>query len=616
MCGISGYYSPNGYFNPDHLKSMATTIVHRGPDHTGYFHHVAAGLAHNRLSIIDRSEAAHQPFISADDRYVIAYNGETYNFREIARDLGIQPKTQSDTEIVVEAFAREGVDFIHRLNGMFAMAIYDKESRELSLFRDRFGIKPLYYYWDGQQFAFASELKALLQLPIEKNIDKESLNDYLFLEYIPQPRTIFQHIYQLPNGHTLKVNDQGIELNAFYKLLDRVPELQHTTKETDALEEFNALMAQSVSHRKISDVPVGAFLSGGTDSSLICAHFQQSSDIPVKTFNIGFETAQYDESAYAAAVAKSLGTDHHHHPMKLDNLAAIEAAITTHYDQPFAVSSVLPSLQVASISKPRVTVALSGDGGDELFMGYGHYRWLDRIRRMERLGGKSGRKLAGKVLSLMSSRMQRGGQVLDFDRLNTGWPHVWSQEQYMWSEKDIAGLTGRAYRHQTTLNTWQEIDQLDITDELKVSLFDISHYLADDLLYKVDTASMAHSLEVRVPFLDHHLVEFAVGLPLDLKIRNGEQKYLLKKALEPHLPHDLIYRKKWGFGAPVDNLLRKDLQRIRTQYLSEKELDKHSLFDPKAVEKMLTSFEGGAHHHYKKIWALVVFQMWFNKHFN
>jgi len=614
MCGIAGFFSKS--YTEASLQKMTNALAHRGPNATNYFLDAekGVGLGHRRLSIIDLSEAANQPFYSNCGRYVMVFNGEIYNYRELAVKLPFRFKTSSDTEVLLQAYVHFGDDFVNHLNGMFAIAIYDTQANELKLFRDRIGIKPIYFYRKGNDFAFASETKALLQLAIDKEINVEALKDYLFLEYIPASKSIFKHIQKLEAGHALsRKSDGSISLVSYYNLLEKFNK-KGEIKVEQAKSEFQEIFSKSVAYRSISDVPIGAFLSGGTDSSLVCATFQKQNAQPINSFNIAFKEADYDESPWAKKVAEQLKTNHHVSVSTAKDSLELIKQLPKHYCEPFASVSTIPTLQVSQHARQEVTVALSGDVGDELFMGYGYYHWYNRLAKVQKLGGGLGRKLTAALLNFGNLRQQRAARVFDAPDLEKMWLHVWSQEQYMFSEKEISSLLGENYRHETLLADWQTIEKLPLSPFEKISLFDLRHYLPNNLLHKVDIASMAHGLEVRVPFLDHNLVEFAINLPQSLKIQEGEQKYLLKKVLESYLPKPLIYRKKWGFPAPFEHWLQDDLKPLIAYYLNEAVLQKQGIFSPAFVAQLLKEFVSGKTHHFKRVWALLYFQLWYEEY--
>ncbi len=615
MCGIAGVFSMDRVIDESGLVRMAQALSHRGPDSEGLYINPSrtVGLAHRRLSIIDLSERANQPFTSQCGRYVMVFNGEVYNYKSIAKTLDIPLCTDSDTEVVLEAFVRWGPDFVEHLNGMFAIAIYDTLAAKIFLFRDRMGIKPLYYSYDGRQLAFASESKAILPLRDTVALNLEALKDYLFLEYIPAGQSIFKHIHKLEKGTALTLDAQGLRFHRYYDLLQRF-DPQSGLSETACLDRLHADLENSLRLRQISDVPIGAFLSGGVDSSLICGMFQKVSKDPIATFNIGFENAAFDESGYAHQVAEKLKTDHRSVIADEDYALQFYQKVSAAYDEPFAAPSTFPTLLVCREAKKEVTVALSGDGGDELFMGYGYYNWMDRFTKMSRYGGNHGRRLAGKLLSLMGTKQARAARILDHEGGYRAWLHIWSQEQYMFSEREIADLTGQDYVHKSLEKDWKDIHAMDIHPYEKISLFDINHYLADNLLYKVDIASMHFGLEVRVPFLDHHFVESAINMPLHYKVNQGTQKYIQKRLLTRFLPEELVYRKKWGFPAPIGDWLNNGLRFLIETYLNEKTVRKQGIFNPYVIRRLLTEFRQGRTFHYKRVWALVFFQLWYKNY--
>jgi asparagine synthase (glutamine-hydrolysing) len=611
MCGIAGYYSTSQRFDSGTLDAMTKSLAHRGPDHAATFIKEHVGLGHQRLSIIDLSPAANQPMTSRSGRYTITYNGEVYNFKALALELGME--TNSDTAVLLEAFHTWGTAFVQRLNGMFAMALYDHQEKELHLWRDRIGIKPLYYFYDGNDFAFASELKALAHLPVQRKLNQEAIADYLFLEYIPEPLTPFQQFYKLEKGHYLKVDQSGLKKTAYFDLLNQIDPKLALHNEQDCIAAFDEQLTAAVRRRTVSDVPVGAFLSGGNDSSAICSKFQEISEQPITGFTIAFDEKRFDESQYAIQVARELGIDHQISTVSAASSLQLVKRIVDHYDEPFAVSSVIPMLQLSAHASKQVKVVLSGDGGDELFMGYGYYRWSERMRHMARFGS-IGQKMAANLLPLWGNRGKRAARIFDSKSSSRDWLHLWSQEQYMFTENEITALTGTSYQHQTTVEDHDRIWELDCSTFDKIALFDLRHYLANNLLHKVDIATMAHGLEARVPFLDHEMVTFAINQPHAMKINGGMQKYLLKKWLEKRLPHALVHRTKWGFPAPVEEWLKKELSPLIDQYLAPEALEKSGLFNPSEVQRYALAFRSGAHYHYKRIWALIGFQMWHERY--
>ena len=614
MCGIAGTISPN--FSQHHLHLITRALQHRGPDAEGFYFDAKAnlGLGHRRLSIIDLSEAANQPFYSHDGRYVMIFNGEVYNFKELAVKYGIQPRTSSDSEIILEAFARKGVGCISDFNGMFALAIWDILEKKLFLIRDRFGVKPLVFYHKGNDFAFASELKALLKLPVGKKINLAALQDYFFLEYVPDAKCILEDFYKLPKGHYLVFENGNVSIKSYYRFTDKITARPLAVKkEKNALDEFEELLESAVRYRQISDVPIGAFLSGGTDSSLICALFQKQNINPVNTFTIGFDVAGYDESGYASQVAGILKTNHSETHLTDKSSVEIADHITDFYDEPFAAPSTIPSYLVCKVARQKATVAMSGDGGDELFMGYGYYDLYRKVKRLYRMDAGIGRQLIKTLFSSLGNRYVRASRLFGLPSKDM-FVHLWSEQQYMFSEKEIGSLLNLAETNLSVKESWRQINKMPLSDFEKISLFDIEQYLAYNLLYKMDSASMANSLEVRNPYLDYRLMEYSFNLPQEYKIKGGTTKYLMKKLLEKYLPKELVYRRKWGFPAPIGNWLSRDLSYLIDSWLNPVLIRSQGIFNEKQVAYYVSEFRKGKKYHDKRLWALIFFQMWYAKY--
>lgn len=546
------------------------------------------------------------------------YNGELYNYKEVAVKYNIQPRTSSDSEIILEAFAKKGVECVQDFNGMFALAIWDRRDKKLFILRDRFGVKPLVYYLKGNDFAFASELKALLQLPVEKKINSTALQDYLFLEYIPNANSILQDFYKLPNGHYMLVemgeDKVKVEVRSYYDFREKIaPRPLAARKENEVLDEFEDLLSSAVKYRQVSDVPIGAFLSGGTDSSLICALFQKQNTSPVNTFTIGFDVAGYDESGYASQVASILKTNHSETHLSDKSSMSIVDHVADYYDEPFAAPSTIPSYLVCKEARKKVTVAMSGDGGDELFMGYGYYELYKKIRKIYRIDPGIGRYLVQSIFKMKGPRYERAARLFNLPSKDL-FAHLWSEQQYMFSEKEIGSLLNLKDTSLSIKDNWRRIDSMKLDDLEKISLFDIEQYLANNLLYKMDSASMANSLEVRNPYLDYRLVEYSFNLPLEFKIRNGTAKYLMKKLLKRYLPDELVDRRKWGFPAPIGDWLSRDLSYLVDKWLDPQRIRQQGIFNEKQVAFYVNAFRSGKKFHDKRVWSLIFFQMWHHKY--
>jgi asparagine synthase (glutamine-hydrolysing) len=632
MCGIAGFYSPNKKYSKEDLVHMTKSLIHRGPDAEGFFMDDIVGMGHRRLSIIDLSDRANQPMTSANGRFVIAYNGEVYNFSEIGARLQkekgksdtIKFKTSSDTEIILEAFSTKGVDFVEELNGMFAIAIYDKVEKSLYLIRDRVGIKPIYYYWDGENFAFASELKALKTLKNNNyRINHQAINSYLHVGYVPSPDSIYHNVKKLNSGCWLKINADGIETRRYWNLKTKLTE-QTVTNKQQAMIRMSDLLISSVQYQLKSDVPFGVFLSGGIDSSLISAQAVLLSSVKVNTFSIGFEENSHNESEYAREIAKHLGTDHHEFMVSYDDAMKLIESVVDTYDEPFADSSAIPTMLVSKLARQYVTVALTGEGGDELFLGYGAYNWA---RRLNNPAVKLFRKPSALLFNNLSSRYQRVAHMLEYRNTTSLPAHIFSQEQYMFTDWEIENLLTGDFTDSLEVPVNDEklpglffpkFHQESATNRKLNSmetqaLFDLEYYLQDDLLTKVDRASMKYSLETRVPYLDHRLIEFAVNVSPKLKVKEGIQKYLLKEVLYQYIPKKLFDRPKQGFAIPLNKWLQTGLRYLIDDYLSQEIIEKHNVVKYSEVKNLIDRFFAGSEYLYNRIWLLIVLHMWFEK---
>lgn len=606
MCGIAGIFSNTKQFSEEQLRKMADVISHRGPDADGYFSKDNVCLAHKRLSIIDLSSDANQPMHSQNGKYTIVYNGEVYNYDDLRREQSIKTQTSSDTEIVLEMLAKTGTEALEWFNGMFSIALYNDEDKSLLIARDRVGIKPLFYFWDGEVFAFASELKSLLQLDYIRNQSEHNsvaINEFLHLGYIPEPNTIYKNIYKLPAGSYLKIKDNGPVIEHYWKITSHIsPEVYDN--ELQAKEILRDLVEDSVRLRLKSDVDFGAFLSGGIDSSLVAAIAQRNLNSKLNTFSIGFDNAKHDESQYARKVAEYLGTDHHEQIVTEKEAVQLVPELLNIYDEPYADSSAIPTLMVSKMARENVTMTLSGDGGDELFMGYGAYKWAERLS-----GGslKQFRKPVSALASVMSSRFKRAGKVLEYESVDTIKSHIFSQEQYFYKRQEIKSMLNPDF--QSAINLQEDYSNVARTLEPAEaqSVFDMHYYLRDDLLTKVDRASMHHALEARVPLLDHNIVEFALNVSPRLKVKDGVQKHLLKELLYDYVPSQFFQRPKWGFSIPLNNWLQTDLQFLISDYLSPQVVAEVGIVDNKYVQKLVKLFMGGKNDYlYNRIWLLII----------
>jgi asparagine synthase (glutamine-hydrolysing) len=617
MCGIAGFYSINQKFTESNLQNMTTALSHRGPDADGFFYTGVCGLGHRRLSVIDLSEAANQPMFTPDERYAMVYNGEVYNFKELRKQIDTPLRTNSDSEVILELFAKMNIRSVYWLNGIFALAIYDQFEKALYLFRDRVGIKPLYYYYDEENFAFASEIKSLLELPqIAKNLDKSAVADFLHLGYIPAPKSIYQNIYKMPAGSWLKISPQGLVQDQYWSLAEKVHDTATQKKigiwnrEAEAKQQLKKVLLSAVNYQLVSDVPLGVFLSGGIDSSLVTALATQESDNQVNTFSIGFKENKFNESEYARAIAKHLQTNHHELMVSTEEAKALIPQLIDIYDEPFADSSAIPTLLVSKLARQHVTVALGGDGGDELFLGYGMYQWAERLAKP--FWQTVRKPVAGTLRMLKGNKYQKARSLFNYSKKQDLASHIFSQEQHLFSKKEIANLlinqTGQS--KYGFLPVKRNLNAMEAQ-----ALFDLQYYLQDDLLVKVDRASMRFALEARVPLLDHRVIEFAINLAPELKYKNKTSKYLLKQVLYDYAPAKLFDRPKQGFAIPLIDWLKTDLKYLIDDYLNENIIKHYGLVKYEAVDSIKKQFLKGNSYYYNRLWALIILHQFMAKHF-
>ena len=623
MCGIAGilYRDAARPVAPELLGRMSAVLAHRGPDDAGIHRRGGVGLVHRRLSIIDLSPAGHQPMTNEDESCWIVFNGEIYNFLELRPGLlqrGHRFRSQSDTEVILHLYEEHGVECLRLLRGMFAFAIWDAPRRQLVLARDRLGKKPLCYHWDGEAFRFASEAKAILQDPaVEPRPDPAGISQYLTYGYVPSPGSAFQGLRRLPPGHYLTWQDGRVQVARYWRLR-RDRKLQRP--EAEWCGEIRDRLQEAVRIRLVSDVPLGAFLSGGIDSSAIVAMMSRASSGPVKTFSIGFDEPEYDELRYARLVAERYGTDHHELVVRPDAVDVLPK-LSWHFDEPFADSSAVPTYYVSQMTRQHVTVALNGDAGDENFGGYDRYlasllaasfdRWPGAalLRRAIRWGLRLWPRTG-----VRTSLLARGRRFLDGlsevpERRYARWfCHFYGdRKDELLSPAFRAGLDG-ADALEVLLAAYRESEAPDFADAtLGV---DVGLYLPDDLLVKVDIASMAHSLEARSPFLDHEFMEFAASIPSDLKIRGRTKKYILKRALAELVPAEILHRPKMGFGVPIDHWLRHELRDLVHDTLLAPRARSRGYFRPEVVQRFLDEHTSGRAGWHYLLWNLLMLELW------
>ncbi len=630
MCGISGIVNLQQAAPPDKalLLAMNNSLSHRGPDADGSYCDQHVALGHRRLSIIDLA-AGQQPLFNEDGSVVVVFNGEIYNFQPLAEELaalGHQFKTHSDTEVIVHAWEQWGADCVSRFHGMFAFALWDKNQRRLLMARDRLGKKPLYYtQLANGSLLFASELKALLVHPeVKPVLNDQAIEDYFALGYVPEPKSIFTGIHKLSPGYLLQTQyDQPLAKPQQYwnVRFDRPV----SGSETELVDELQQQLKQATAERMLAEVPLGAFLSGGVDSSAVVALMAELSQEPVNTCSIGFDEAGFDESEYARQVAQRYHTQHHSKIVSTSDYDLLDRLVSV-YDEPFADSSAIPTYRVCQLAREKVTVALSGDGADEMLAGYRRHRWHMNEERMRSFMPLSLRQAIFGPLGSLYPKLDWAPRVFrgktTFQALaresSAAYLHTVSitskaMRQRLFSTAFKLRLQGYGvddvFRHHAA--DAQTDDPLQL-----IQYLDIKTYLPGDILVKVDRASMANSLEVRAPFLDHQLVEWMVNVPATMKISGRNGKAILKKAMEPYLPHDLMYRPKMGFSVPISNWFRGPLkQRVREALLSEVMADS-GLFDQHYIKTLLDEHQSGLREHSAVLWSLLMFESFLRQQLN
>ncbi len=620
MCGIAGIVDRKGLPDRADLEAARDSLAHRGPDDARTYVNPCgeAALLFRRLSIIDLSAVANQPLANEDERRWIVFNGEIYNFPTLRAELeraGHRFRSHSDAEVILHGYEEWGEACVDRFVGMFAFAIWDEDARTLFAARDRLGIKPLYYQETSDGVRFASELKALVALPGgPQRIDQAALWHYLARGYVSPPRTIYAEARSLPPAHhlTWSASRGGVRIERYWDPIaayDRGRARLDTPSMDEATEALDGLLRDAVRLRLVSDVPIGAFLSGGLDSSTVVALMAQVADSKVRTFTIGFEAREHNEAPFAKAIAAHLGTDHTELYATEQQALDFIPRLADHYDEPFADSSALPTYLVCLLARQQVTVALSGDGGDELFGGYRHYETVERrLNRARRIPGFAREWIAKAAGTSRHSRAQRALVSLPLAAQTEAFFDYFTS---LWRPMELAKLApdlppapglpaGR-------------LDDRAATHLMTFSLSDLQRYLPDDILTKVDRASMAVSLEARVPLLDHRVVEFMVGLPDNFRVEGGRRKALLRRVLAKYVPSALIDRPKQGFGVPLDAWLRGPLRWMLDQDLSADRLRREGLFEPTAVRAVVDRFVRGDIGH-DRVWVLLMYQMWAEKY--
>lgn len=651
VCGLAGVLLSERKSIPisDLVDDMAATLMHRGPDSGGNWVDTAQGigLSHRRLSIVDLSEHGQQPMMSQNRRYVLAYNGEVYNHQKVRANLEqetgpIPWSGHSDTETIIEAIAHWGLEkTLTELVGMFAMAVWDRQNRELTLTRDRIGEKPLYFGILQGTLIFGSELKALRKVPdCTFVVNPQAVASFMRVGYVPEPHSIYESISKVPAGTFITFSNDDVARNilpppqtywSFVDVAMRGVALQsRKTSLPDSVDTLEKLLSDSIGGQLMGDVPVGAFLSGGIDSSTVVALMQNLSRAPVKTFSIGFSEVGFDESKYAEEVARHLGTDHYSMTVSAKDAQTVIPKLAGIYDEPFADSSQIPTYLVSKLAREKVTVSLSGDAGDELFAGYNRYsigakRWdaVSRIPRvvremMSRLIVKTSAEFLNAALSPTLGHLSSTFGRQPGDKL-----HKVARVLSARTDRELyEGLISTGYPELILLNsrelerTYTKSWPIDSDLVHQMMALDTLGYLPGDILVKVDRASMSHSLESRMPFLDHRVMEFAWSLPLEMKLNNTESKIVLRRVLEKHVPRELFERPKMGFGIPLAEWLREPLRQWAEDLLTKESLNSSAFFNVPLVRKQWAEHANQSRNHQYSLWNILMFQAWFQKSIN
>lgn len=630
MCGIAGIFHLWGdhHIDPELIAGMNDKQFHRGPDAGDYYFDAGLALAHRRLSIIDLSGSG-QPMISACQRMVIVFNGEIYNFKDLQQDLrqrGYRFNSQGDTETILNAYLAWGEHCVDHLRGMFTFAIWDRQKKTLFMARDRLGIKPFFFSLlsDGH-FVFGSELKVLNAHPLfDKTLRDTTIEDYFTFGYVPEPHTIYQHAYKLQPGHhlLLKKGDKTLPCSQQYWDLNQAQQPVPSSEEVN--QQLHDRLKQAIDMRMVADVPLGAFLSGGVDSSSVVALMAQAQSTPVNTCSIGFDTQAFNETEYANRVAHRYATDHREEFINQDDFDLVDK-LAGLYDEPYADSSAMPTYRVCELAKKHVTVSLSGDGADELFAGYGRYRWHANEEKIRSLLPLWFRQAVFTPLGAWypkldwAPRVFRAKTTFQSMAMDTvqGYHNSISilrqdERNKLFSKDFKARLKGYS-----SLQVFKQYEhKLTGLDPLKIAQYlDFKTYLVGDILTKVDRASMAHSLEVRVPFLDHKFVEWAFNIPSSLNLQRGITKYPLKHAMEPYLPHDVLYRRKMGFSVPLALWFKGPLKERLYQTLLSPQMKNSGYFDMQQISRLIKQHVGGVRDNSAPLWTLMMFESFLRQQF-
>jgi asparagine synthase (glutamine-hydrolysing) len=628
MCGLTGFCDFNKKLTKKDLNTANDVLLHRGPDsgNVEVFEtdNAVIGFGHRRLSILDVSENGSQPMFSDDKNIVVVLNGEVYNFKEIREELiglGYSFHSDSDTEVIIKAYQQYGIDeAVKKFIGMFAIALYDIKKQAIYLLRDRPGVKPLYYYYNKGLLLFASELKSIYTYPgFEKNINEKAISLFFNYGYIRAPYTIFNNTYKVQPGHYIKIDirQQKTEDVTYWDVFDYYNKPKLKISEDDALEKIESLFTSAFQYRMVSDVPVGVFLSGGYDSSVVAAILQKNSTQKIKTFTIGFSEEKWDEAPHAKKIAAHLGTDHHEYYCTTKEAQDIFPLLADIYDEPFGDSSGIPTTLVSRFARKQVTVSLSADGGDEIFAGYSRYDYLQKLNKVFTKSPdfllNTGKVVSNAAIGMFPAlkkvhKIARLSEILNTYKSN-GLSDIYCRH---FNYKEISTLING---FDPKIGLLDDIGKMNDGNDFmnKIIGYDYKTYMVDDVLTKVDRATMSIGLEGRDPLLDHRIIEFVSQLPSQFKYNNGEKKYLLKKIVHKYIPKELMDRPKAGFTFPMQEWLTTDLKEYLFYYINEEQLAKHNYINIKKAISMRDEFLAGKLKMETQIWLILMFQMWWNR---
>jgi asparagine synthase (glutamine-hydrolysing) len=634
MCGIAGFVDLNKSSSEATLATMTYAVPHRGPDGQGtYFletSNASVGLGHRRLSIIDLSAAANQPMHY--NRLHVVFNGEIYNYNEIRENLlstGHQFTTHGDTEVILHAWQEWGEACIGQWRGMFSLVLFDEERQEFVCIRDRAGVKPFYYYWKDDLFLFGSELKSIVaHNGFQKELDVNAVASFLQYGYVSHPHCIYKNTFKLPPGHLLRfsLRTKQICITQYWNVFDYYNKPKLHVSLPDAISTTEEILTKAFQYRMVADVPIGVFLSGGYDSTCVTALLQKNSSEKIKTFTIGSADKKLDEAPFAKEIAQRLGTEHTEYYCTPKEALEVIPYLPYYYDEPFADSSAIPTILVSRIARNKVTVALSADAGDEVFAGYNRYDYISRYSEKLKAIPVPVRKLAAAVMDIVSSERipylrEKPNFHSRYDKLKNllhdpSSSSLLKNLSQVFTGKELAGLFQIPIAELQTKHASTELQEAFYDPLSYMMAVDYQTYLCDDILQKVDRATMSASLEGREPFLDQHIIEWAAQLPSDYKYHQGQKKYILKQIVHKYVPRQLMERPKMGFAIPVEQWLKAELKDLVQEHLSESSLRAHGLFNYGAVVKLKEAFFNGHSEKYLKVWYLLMFQMWYKKWFS